>query len=249
MAPHLGSSSLQVALVGQGRDWNSHEVGVAEIFRAIGEHPLGDFGDQVHVGGGVVRHPCEIFGKRIFHAQQLHEGYASRARWRCRHQRVVAPAYAQGFAPNGAIGRQIGVRDEPVATPHFGHDEICGATGIKTRRAALRDPLQRACQLRLFESTITDFAEVLGEIRFAGVIGKRLGHAVDQGLRGDEAVARQSNVLRHWLALEHSQASAAQLQALLVQVKACTTRGHHIDIKVGRGFVRRDGAVLRCYNP
>ena len=60
--------------------------------------------------------------------------------------------------------------------------------------------------------------------------------------------ARLSNVLRHWLALEHSQASAAQLQALRVQVKACTTRGHHIDIKVGRGFVRRDGAVLRCYN-
>jgi tRNA(Ile)-lysidine synthase len=61
--------------------------------------------------------------------------------------------------------------------------------------------------------------------------------------------ARQSNVLRLWLALEHSQASAAQLQALLVQVKACITRGHNIDIKVGRGFVRRDGAVLRCYNP
>ena len=60
--------------------------------------------------------------------------------------------------------------------------------------------------------------------------------------------ARQSNVLRHWLMLEHSQASAAQLQALLLQVKACTTRGHHIDIKVGRGFVRRDGPVLRCYN-
>jgi tRNA(Ile)-lysidine synthase len=60
--------------------------------------------------------------------------------------------------------------------------------------------------------------------------------------------ARQSNVLRHWLALEHSQASAAQLHALLAQVKACSTRGHHIDIKVGRGFVRRDGAVLRCYN-
>ena len=60
--------------------------------------------------------------------------------------------------------------------------------------------------------------------------------------------ARQSNVLRLWLTLEHSQASAAQLQALLVQVKACITRGHNIDIKVGRGFVRRDGAVLRCYN-
>jgi tRNA(Ile)-lysidine synthase len=60
--------------------------------------------------------------------------------------------------------------------------------------------------------------------------------------------ARQANVLRHWLSMAHSQASTAQLQALLLQVKACTTRGHHIDIKVGRGFVRRDGAVLRCYN-
>ena len=60
--------------------------------------------------------------------------------------------------------------------------------------------------------------------------------------------ARQANVLRHWLVLEHSPASTAQLQALLGQVRACTTRGHHIDIKVGRGFVRRDGAVLRCYN-
>lgn len=60
--------------------------------------------------------------------------------------------------------------------------------------------------------------------------------------------ARQANVLRHWLMQVHSQASAAQMQALLLQVQACVTRGHHIDIKVGRGFVRRDGAVLRCYN-
>jgi tRNA(Ile)-lysidine synthase len=60
--------------------------------------------------------------------------------------------------------------------------------------------------------------------------------------------ARQSNVLRHWLTLEGTQASAAQMHALLRQVQACTTRGHQIDIKVGHGFVRRDGAVLRCYN-
>ncbi len=59
---------------------------------------------------------------------------------------------------------------------------------------------------------------------------------------------RQSNVLRHWLTLEGTQASAAQLHALLRQVKACTTRGHQIDIKVGHGFVKRDGVVLRCYN-
>ena len=61
--------------------------------------------------------------------------------------------------------------------------------------------------------------------------------------------ARQTNVLRYWLGMAQMQASAAQMQALLVQIKACTTRGHHIDIKVGRGFVRRDGPLLRCYNP
>ena len=60
--------------------------------------------------------------------------------------------------------------------------------------------------------------------------------------------ARQTNVLRHWLAQENMQASAAQMEALLVQVKSCTTRGHDIHIKVGRGFVKREGAVLRCYN-
>jgi tRNA(Ile)-lysidine synthase len=62
------------------------------------------------------------------------------------------------------------------------------------------------------------------------------------------SVARQSNVLRHWLVQQKQPASTAQLHALLAQVKACTTRGHQINIKVGRGFVRRDGAVLRCYN-
>jgi tRNA(Ile)-lysidine synthase len=62
------------------------------------------------------------------------------------------------------------------------------------------------------------------------------------------SAARQTNVLRHWLVLENMQASAAQMEALLVQVKSCTTRGHDIHIKVGRGFVRREGGALRCYN-
>ena len=77
---------------------------------------------------------------------------------------------------------------------------------------------------------------------------QHVGHPPDIKTLQQLSEARLTNVLRHWLALEHSQASAAQLQALRVQVKACTTRGHHIDIKVGRGFVRRDGPVLRCYN-
>lgn len=61
---------------------------------------------------------------------------------------------------------------------------------------------------------------------------------------------RQANVLRAWLRGTHATApSAAQLQELLDQVGACTTRGHRIHLKVGSGFVERQGLVLTWYNP
>jgi tRNA(Ile)-lysidine synthase len=57
--------------------------------------------------------------------------------------------------------------------------------------------------------------------------------------------ARQANLLRHWLKAVHGQqASASQLDELLDQVAACTTRGHDIRIKVGAGFVQRQGERL-----
>jgi tRNA(Ile)-lysidine synthase len=56
---------------------------------------------------------------------------------------------------------------------------------------------------------------------------------------------RQGNVLRHWLKASHGAApSAAQLEELLGQVAACTTRGHGIRIKVATGFVERRGESL-----
>jgi len=62
--------------------------------------------------------------------------------------------------------------------------------------------------------------------------------------------ARQANVLRHWLRSSHQTTpAAAQLGELLDQVAACTTRGHRIHIKVGRGFVVRAGPNLDWYNP
>ena len=62
--------------------------------------------------------------------------------------------------------------------------------------------------------------------------------------------SRQANVLRHWLRhLHHTTPAAAQLNELLDQVAACTTRGHHIRIKVGRGFVVRVGPNIDWYNP
>jgi tRNA(Ile)-lysidine synthase len=57
--------------------------------------------------------------------------------------------------------------------------------------------------------------------------------------------ARQALVLRHWLRLHHlTTPSTAQLNELLDQVAACTTRGHRLHLKVGQGFVGRNGACL-----
>jgi tRNA(Ile)-lysidine synthase len=58
--------------------------------------------------------------------------------------------------------------------------------------------------------------------------------------------ARQANLLRHWLRSAcQTTPNAAQLDELLAQVADCTTRGHHIRIKVGAGFVERAGERLR----
>lgn len=57
--------------------------------------------------------------------------------------------------------------------------------------------------------------------------------------------ARQALVLRHWLRIGHATTpSTAQLNELLDQVAACTTRGHRLHLKVGQGHVLRQGAVL-----
>ena len=61
--------------------------------------------------------------------------------------------------------------------------------------------------------------------------------------------ARQGNVLRHWLRESHARApSTTQLDQLLDQIAACTTRGHHIHIKVADGFAERQGEHLHWYN-
>ena len=57
--------------------------------------------------------------------------------------------------------------------------------------------------------------------------------------------ARQALVLRHWLRAHHATTpSTAQLNELRNQVAACTTRGHRLNLKVGQGFVQRQGPAL-----
>jgi len=57
--------------------------------------------------------------------------------------------------------------------------------------------------------------------------------------------ARQANLLRHWLTTVHgASASAVQLEELLDQVACCTTRGHRLRLRVGDGFIEREGPRL-----
>ncbi len=60
---------------------------------------------------------------------------------------------------------------------------------------------------------------------------------------------RLANLLRHWLKSEHAAVpSEAQLEQLLDQIAACSTRGHRIRLKVASGRVEREGDALRWYN-
>ena len=57
--------------------------------------------------------------------------------------------------------------------------------------------------------------------------------------------ARQALVLRHWLRIAYATTpSTAQLNELLDQVADCSTRGHRLNLKVGRGHVVRLGPEL-----
>ncbi len=62
--------------------------------------------------------------------------------------------------------------------------------------------------------------------------------------------AHQANCLRHWLKTQHqAMGSEAQMNELLSQIAACTTRGHQIRIKVAQGYVLRAGDALAFEAP
>jgi len=85
--------------------------------------------------------------------------------------------------------------------------------------------------------------ELLREIAEQDLAGAGLPPRID-ALRA-LSTARQANALRHWLrSTHHTTPEAAQLAELQRQLAACATRGHRIRIKVGRGFVLRQGEWL-----
>ena len=59
------------------------------------------------------------------------------------------------------------------------------------------------------------------------------------------SVARQANLLRHWLRRDYCAGpSEAQLSELLAQIANCSTRGHRIELKIADGQLVLDGASL-----
>ena len=90
-------------------------------------------------------------------------------------------------------------------------------------------------------------SQLLGDMAAADLAQAGVPPAID-ALRslGRE---RRANALRHWLRSVHGAVpSEAQLQQLLDQIDACSTRGHRIHLKVAAGHVRREGDLLHWYN-
>lgn len=90
-------------------------------------------------------------------------------------------------------------------------------------------------------------AQLLHEL--AQIDLERVGHPPSIKALQTLSRARQANVLRHWLKHVHATTpNSAQLGELLDQLAACTTRGHRIHLKTGRGYIQRKDGVLDWYN-
>ena len=123
--------------------------------------------------------------------------------------------------------------------PHL-HDSFARSARHAAQAQALLDELARA-----------DFAQFKASEANAPTSGvSKSGLIVAMQDLTPLSRPRQANVLRFWLKQQFNQIpSAAQLEELLDQVAACTTRGHQIHIKIGSGFVKRQGKFLTWYNP
>jgi len=87
--------------------------------------------------------------------------------------------------------------------------------------------------------------EILNEVAAADLSGLMASGGLNIKFLQQLSPARQSLVLRQWLKVHHQTTpSTVQMSELLSQIEACTTRGHQLRLKVGRGYALRDGQVL-----
>ena len=151
----------------------------------------------------------------------------------------------------GAAGLRAALRDAGVpwvedpsnADPAYTRNRIRAQVlpALQEAFPAIRTTLARSA------AHAADAAQLLQEL--AGQDLALVG--VPPNIRALQALGaqRQANVLRHWLRLHHQTTpSAAQLKELLRQLAHCSTRGHRIHLKMGRGRLERRGDVIDWYN-
>lgn len=127
---------------------------------------------------------------------------------------------------------------------------------------------ERHTRNRLRRKLMPMLEQVLPEFRVTFARSARLAHQAQQLLDeraaedlaavGDPPAigalqqlpaARQANLLRYWLKQRHASiGSEAQVLALVDVMRSCVTRGHAIHIKVGQGYMEREGDRL-VYRP
>ena len=142
-------------------------------------------------------------------------------------------------------------RSEPWVEDPTNHDERYTRNRIRARLLPVLDAVFPAFRDTFARSAAhaaqaSELLQELAQQDLATTVGVPPQLAALQALSS----ARQANVLRHWLRSSHQTTpSAAQLAELQRQIGACTTRGHRIRLKVGRGTVERIGSGLHWYNP
>ena len=68
----LAGAAAEVGGIEQATRGHGHEIRIAEVFGAIGEHALLDLGDEVHVLGRVQRYVTNT-GRILLHGQHLQQ--------------------------------------------------------------------------------------------------------------------------------------------------------------------------------
>ena len=191
---HLRRPSRDVGGIDERRRGHRHEVRVAEVLGAVGEHALHHLGEQVQISRGVVPESGERRRQRLAHAEQLRECDAAGARRRRGDDGLPAPHEAQRFAPRRPVTGEVGGADEPAAAAHLGDDQVGGATAVEAVGPVRGDALERARESGLPPAlTGDDAAEVRREVRASGELGALIAHALGELRVDHEALAREAD--------------------------------------------------------
>ena len=139
-----------IGVVGQLCDRNFVEIGIAEILRAIGEHPLFDFRVEMNILRRIQRHAFEVVSQIRLHLQELHEADPARTRRRRGDDAIAVPVGENGMSPDRPIVLEIALRDQPV-TAHRRGDQVRRFAVVEILRALLGDARQHGGEIGLGE--------------------------------------------------------------------------------------------------